>query len=191
MILRYQNLIFIVVLIKVVIINSKAWRLHGGNNRHAEIWPLAMSPSENGLSGEINEASDDLIGGINTVIAAPTGDDDELSAFNLERRTRSLGGKKYFKYEVSKEKPIYVLFPLPKEKGIPEHNPFGITIDLVKPVVDEALAEVYRRQLIPESVLKINFEDTRLSDAHGPNVAIHALVKNQLDCIIGMWLKII
>uniref|UniRef100_A0AC34F461 Receptor ligand binding region domain-containing protein n=1 Tax=Panagrolaimus sp. ES5 TaxID=591445 RepID=A0AC34F461_9BILA len=206
MILRYhRNLIVIIVIIileNTLKINSKAWRLHGSgnNNRHSEIWPLAISESEIGLSDlEDNisgENSDGLISDdLNTIAPAPvatdttindgSGDEDELSAFNLERRSRSLGEKKYFKYEVSKEKPIYVLFPLPKEKGIPEHNPFGITIDLVKPVVDEALAEVYRRELIPEGVLKINFENTQLSDAHGPNVAIHALVKNQLDCIIG------
>jgi|UniRef100_A0AC35EUP7 hypothetical protein len=186
MILRYQHLIFIIVLINIIKVNSKAWRLHGGgNSRHAEIWPLAISSPENGLTDDINESSDDLISEQLNTIVTPSGVEDELSAFNLERRSRSLTGKKYFKYEVSKEKPIYVLFPLPKERGIPEHNPFGITIDLVKPVVDEALAEVYRRELIPEGVLKINFEDTRLSDAHGPNVAIHALVKNQLDCIIG------
>uniref|UniRef100_A0A914XRX9 Uncharacterized protein n=1 Tax=Panagrolaimus superbus TaxID=310955 RepID=A0A914XRX9_9BILA len=147
-----------------------------------------MSESENGLSEDdiSGENTDGLLSDLNTLAPAAAIDSaDELSAFNLDRRSRSLSGKKYFKYEVSKEKPIYVLFPLPKDKGIPEHNPFGITIDLVKPVVDEALAEVYRRQLIPEGVLKINFENTQLSDAHGPNVAIHALVKNQLDCIIG------
>lgn len=90
-----------------------------------------------------------------------------------------------YKYEVSPEHPIHILFPLPTESGRKEVNPFGITIDLSKPVVDEAIDEVYRRQLVPLNSLSIHFEDSRLSDAHGPNVAINQLVDNRLDCIIG------
>ncbi|KAF7638237.1 ANF_receptor domain-containing protein [Meloidogyne graminicola] len=48
-----------------------------------------------------------------------------------------------------------------------------------------AIEEVYRRQLVPKNSLQIHFEDSQLSDAHGPNVAINQLVNNKLDCIIG------
>ncbi|PIO74778.1 hypothetical protein TELCIR_03200 [Teladorsagia circumcincta] len=33
--------------------------------------------------------------------------------------------------------------------------------------------------------MAVTYRDSRLSDAHGPNVAIQQLVKNRLDCIIG------
>ena len=137
---------------------SKIWR-HGGRR---EVWPLAVSEPEPGLG------------------------EDYLDYPNVvSRPPRQLFSSKRPVYEVSKRKPVYILFPLPKEAGIKEHNPFGITIDLAKPVVDQAVDEVYKRQLVPEGSLEISFEDTKLSDAHGPNVAIHALVKNKLDCIIG------
>ncbi|CAD5206387.1 unnamed protein product [Bursaphelenchus okinawaensis] len=88
------------------------------------------------------------------------------------------------KIEVSPARPIYLLFPLPvvQNKAL---NPFGITIDLAQPVVDIAVEEVYRRQIVQPGSLHIHFEDSRLSDAHGPNVAINHLVNNELDCIIG------
>lgn len=50
--------------------------------------------------------------------------------------------------QVSPEKPIHILFPLPTESGRHNENPFGITIALAKPVVDEALDEVRRRKLV-------------------------------------------
>ena len=90
-------------------------------------------------------------------------------------------------YDVSPAHPIHILFPLPTESGRKEVNPFGITIDLARPVVDEAVDEVYRRQLVSPNSLAIHFEDSRLSDAHGPNVAINQLVDNRLDCIIGVF----
>lgn len=88
------------------------------------------------------------------------------------------------KFEVSPRRPIYLLFPLPviKDESL---NPFGITIDLARPVVDIAVEDVYRLQIVEPGSLRIHFEDTRLSDAHGPNVAINHLVNNELDCIIG------
>lgn len=100
--------------------------------------------------------------------------------------------RRHIKYDVSLKHPIHILFPLPTESGRKEVNPFGITIDLSRPVVDEAINEVYRRQLVPLNSLAVHFEDSRLSDAHGPNVAINQLVDNRLDCIIGkniyLWL---
>jgi hypothetical protein len=89
--------------------------------------------------------------------------------------------------DVSPAHPIHILFPLPTESGRKEVNPFGITIDLARPVVDEAVDEVYRRQLVSPDSLDIHFEDSKLSDAHGPNVAINHLVDNRLDCIIGVF----
>uniref|UniRef100_A0A914CVH8 Receptor ligand binding region domain-containing protein n=1 Tax=Acrobeloides nanus TaxID=290746 RepID=A0A914CVH8_9BILA len=103
----------------------------------------------------------------------------------LSRKNRDVNQITKTKYEVSPEKPIHILFPLPAEKGRVEVNPFGITIDLARPVVDEAVEDVYRRKLVTRGSLRIHFEDSKLSDAHGPNVAIIQLVKNQLDCIIG------
>uniref|UniRef100_A0AC34QVW0 Receptor ligand binding region domain-containing protein n=1 Tax=Panagrolaimus sp. JU765 TaxID=591449 RepID=A0AC34QVW0_9BILA len=142
---------------------AKAWR-HAGRR---EVWPLAVSEPEPGIS--------DL------------GDDDDLefSVNTAPRKERQLAFTRRPIYEVSKRKPIYILFPLPEQPGYKELNPFGITIGKTRPVVDEAIEEVYRRHLVPEGSLDIAFEDTKLSDAVGPNVAIHALVKNKLDCIIG------
>ncbi|KAI6203554.1 Guanylate cyclase [Aphelenchoides besseyi] len=88
-------------------------------------------------------------------------------------------------YEVSPDRPIYVLFPLPTTWN-DVWNPFSITLQQAQPVVDEALEEVYfKRQLLKNGSLVVSFEDTHLSDAHGPNVAIKHLVQNTLDCIIG------
>uniref|UniRef100_A0A914N9S0 Receptor ligand binding region domain-containing protein n=1 Tax=Meloidogyne incognita TaxID=6306 RepID=A0A914N9S0_MELIC len=92
---------------------------------------------------------------------------------------------KQTKYKINEEYPIHILFPLPTNDGRRNENPFGITILKAKPVVDEAVEEVYRRQLVPQNSLRIHFEDSKLSDAHGPNVAINQLVNNTLDCIIG------
>uniref|UniRef100_A0A0R3RMM5 ANF_receptor domain-containing protein n=1 Tax=Elaeophora elaphi TaxID=1147741 RepID=A0A0R3RMM5_9BILA len=86
---------------------------------------------------------------------------------------------------VSTEQPIYILFPVPVKRGELIKNPFGITMDLVRPVVDIALENIYQNKLIPEDSIKSYFKDTHLSDAHGPNVAINQLVANKLDCIIG------
>lgn len=93
------------------------------------------------------------------------------------------------RFTVTETNPIHILFPLPTEQGPQELNPFGITIALTRPVVDEALEEVYRRKLVPTNALFIHFEDSKLSDAHGPNVAITHLVNNRLDCIIGKFLN--
>uniref|UniRef100_A0A1I8BL39 Uncharacterized protein n=1 Tax=Meloidogyne hapla TaxID=6305 RepID=A0A1I8BL39_MELHA len=79
-------------------------------------------------------------------------------------------------YLISEEYPIHILFPLPTNDGRRNENPFGITILKAKPVVDEAVEDVYRRQLVPQNSLQIHFEDSKLSDAHGPNVAINQLV---------------
>ncbi|EPB73993.1 hypothetical protein ANCCEY_06922 [Ancylostoma ceylanicum] len=38
---------------------------------------------------------------------------------------------------------------------------------------------------VPPDSMAVTYRDSRLSDAHGPNVAIQQLVKNRLDCIIG------
>lgn len=97
-------------------------------------------------------------------------------------KTKLFRKKSFF---VSAEVPIHILFPLPTKEGPQELNPFGITIALTKPVVDIAIEEVYCRQLVPLNSLNIHFEDSKLSDAHGPNVAINQLVDNRLDCIIG------
>lgn len=87
--------------------------------------------------------------------------------------------------QVSAQNPMHILFPVPVQRGKPTENPFGITMDLVKPVVEIALEDVYRDQLVPEDSLRLHFKDTHLSDAHGPNVAINQLVEGKLDCIIG------
>ncbi|KAI1722158.1 receptor family ligand binding region domain-containing protein [Ditylenchus destructor] len=100
-------------------------------------------------------------------------------------RTPTRAMAKRSKFEVNVAHPIHILFPLPTEAGRKEVNPFDITIALARPVVDEAIVEVYRRELVPPNSLSIHFEDSKLSDAHGPNVAINQLVDNRLDCIIG------
>jgi hypothetical protein len=118
MILRYQNLIFIIVLINIIKVNSKAWRLHGGgNSRHAEIWPLAISSPENGLTDDINESSDDLISEQLNTIVTPPGVEDELSAFNLERRSRSLTGKNISNMKFQKKSQFMFYFRFQKKEG--------------------------------------------------------------------------
>uniref|UniRef100_A0A183CB15 ANF_receptor domain-containing protein n=1 Tax=Globodera pallida TaxID=36090 RepID=A0A183CB15_GLOPA len=70
-------------------------------------------------------------------------------------------------------------------EGRKTENPFSITILKARPVVDEGIEEVYRRQLAPINSLTTHFNDTQMSDAHGPNVAINMLVENRVDVIIG------
>ncbi|VDN50133.1 unnamed protein product [Dracunculus medinensis] len=89
------------------------------------------------------------------------------------------------KFDVSSKNPIHILFPLPKNEGKPEENPFGITISLAEPIIDIAFDEVYQRSLVPKYSLIRHIRDTNLSDAIGPNVAIAQLVRGELDCIIG------
>uniref|UniRef100_A0A915B2P3 Guanylate cyclase n=1 Tax=Parascaris univalens TaxID=6257 RepID=A0A915B2P3_PARUN len=101
---------------------------------------------------------------------------------NLNRQSHN---RSLVEHDVSSANPMHILFPLPKKRGRPEENPFGITMDLAKPVVDIAIEEVYRRQIVPMGSLMTHFKDTQLSDAHGPNVAINQLVEGKLDCIIG------
>jgi hypothetical protein len=106
---------------------------------------------------------------------------DIVSRREFSRRSRSMPAQ----FEVTQRHPIHILFPLPDEIGSVAFNPFGITTELVRPVIDEALVEVYRRQLVPTSSVATHYADTKLSDAHGPNVAINQLWNNKLDCIIG------
>lgn len=87
-------------------------------------------------------------------------------------------------YEVSARRPVYVLFPVPTSYN-KVLNPFDIVMDLVEPVIDIALEDVYKRKLLEPGSIKIIVEDSKMSDAHGPNVAIKQLVSNKLDCIIG------
>uniref|UniRef100_A0AAF5Q1S2 Receptor ligand binding region domain-containing protein n=2 Tax=Wuchereria bancrofti TaxID=6293 RepID=A0AAF5Q1S2_WUCBA len=87
--------------------------------------------------------------------------------------------------DISSKYPIHILFPVPIKRGELTKNPFGITMNLVRPVVDIALKKVYYNKLVPKDSLRLYFKDTHLSDAHGPNVAINQLVTAKLDCIIG------
>ncbi|CAI4224289.1 unnamed protein product [Auanema sp. JU1783] len=96
-----------------------------------------------------------------------------------------VAGTKEFK-AISVMTPIHILFPLPEsddETG--GKNPFRLSIDKVVPVVNLALEDAYKAQYIPDSSIAATFKSSKLSDAHGPNVAISQLVKNELDCIIG------
>uniref|UniRef100_A0A7I4XUC4 ANF_receptor domain-containing protein n=1 Tax=Haemonchus contortus TaxID=6289 RepID=A0A7I4XUC4_HAECO len=83
--------------------------------------------------------------------------------------------------------PVHIIIPLPLEESSEElKNPFKLSILKVRPVVDLALDDAYRKfQYVPPDSMAITYRDSRLSDAHGPNVAIQQLVKNRLDCIIG------
>ncbi|PAV89274.1 hypothetical protein WR25_23796 [Diploscapter pachys] len=82
--------------------------------------------------------------------------------------------------------PVFILIPLPQD----DHdrggkNPFRLSIPKIRPVVDLAIEQVYRLDLVPANSLYVIYRDTKLSDAVGPNVAIEQYKKNQLDCIIG------
>lgn len=77
----------------------------------------------------------------------------------------------FHQYEVSPRRPVYILFPTPTQEDLVK-NPFGILLDLVEPVVDIALDEVYDRELLESGSIKTVFGDSRMSDAHGPNLAI-------------------
>lgn len=90
----------------------------------------------------------------------------------------------FHQFEVSPRRPVYVLFPLPTEYNN-LLNPFQIILNKVEPVVDIALDDVYERGLLEPNSIRTVFDDSRMSDAHGPNLAIRQLVSNKLDCIIG------
>jgi hypothetical protein len=90
----------------------------------------------------------------------------------------------FHQFEVSPKRPVYVLFPLPTQYNN-LLNPFQIILNKVEPVVDIALDDVYERGLLEPGSIKTIFDDSKMSDAHGPNLAIRQLVSNKLDCIIG------
>ncbi|KAK5965069.1 hypothetical protein GCK32_016217 [Trichostrongylus colubriformis] len=75
--------------------------------------------------------------------------------------------------------PVHITVPLPLEDGTEElKNPFGLSILKVRPVIDLALDDAYRKfQYVPPDSMAVTYRDSRLSDAHGPNVAIQQLVK--------------
>ncbi|PIO72421.1 hypothetical protein TELCIR_05655, partial [Teladorsagia circumcincta] len=75
--------------------------------------------------------------------------------------------------------PVHIIVPLPLEDDTEElKNPFGLTILKVRPVIDLALDDAYRKfQYVPPDSMAVTYRDSRLSDAHGPNVAIQQLVK--------------
>ncbi|KAI6229014.1 Guanylate cyclase [Aphelenchoides fujianensis] len=71
-------------------------------------------------------------------------------------------------YEVSRTRPVYAIFPLPTVEHV-LYNPHRIVLDKVRPVVDLALEDVYfLHRLLENGSIVASFEDTRLSDAHGP-----------------------
>uniref|UniRef100_A0A914HLY5 Receptor ligand binding region domain-containing protein n=1 Tax=Globodera rostochiensis TaxID=31243 RepID=A0A914HLY5_GLORO len=122
-----------------------------------------------------------------TTSSSSSEEDDMEDKLALQRTARRVIVKqqKKPKFLVDTAHPIHMLFPLPAEEGRKTENPFGITILKARPVVDEGIEEVYRRQLAPINSLITHFNDTQMSDAHGPNVAINMLVENRVDVIIG------
>uniref|UniRef100_A0AC35U3F6 ANF_receptor domain-containing protein n=1 Tax=Rhabditophanes sp. KR3021 TaxID=114890 RepID=A0AC35U3F6_9BILA len=80
---------------------------------------------------------------------------------------------------------MHILLPVPAELGTRAHNPSGLTINLVKPVVHEALIYIFGKEIVKKNSLKLYFEDTKSSDAVGPNIAIQYYKNDLLDCIIG------
>lgn len=75
----------------------------------------------------------------------------------------------FHQYEVSTRRPVYILFPLPTESS-KILNPFDIILNKVEPVVDLALEDIYERGLLENGSIKTIFGDSRMSDAHGPNL---------------------
>lgn len=179
----HKHFVFLHILILFAQFDRVEPRKHLADLEHHRVWTIPFEDEETAASSQLLLSTD---------MHSEPGISSKSSSLPtiLSRKNRDIKDVVVNpKYEVSPEKPIHILFPLPAEKGRVEVNPFGITIDLARPVVDEALEEVWRRQYIQKGSFRIYFEDSKLSDAHGPNVAIIQLVKNKLDCIIGMLIN--
>ncbi|CAD6186272.1 unnamed protein product [Caenorhabditis auriculariae] len=82
--------------------------------------------------------------------------------------------------------PVYLVVPLPQNEIIDRaRNPFHLSINKVRPVIDLALEAAYEKQIVPRDSIIVTYRDTKTSDAHGPNIAVELYVKKQMDCIIG------
>uniref|UniRef100_A0A0N5BWF7 ANF_receptor domain-containing protein n=1 Tax=Strongyloides papillosus TaxID=174720 RepID=A0A0N5BWF7_STREA len=90
-------------------------------------------------------------------------------------------------YEV---KPFYILIPLPeKANEAPEckyRNPFNLDLLSVRPVIEEAIEDIQSKIFGSRKIRLVPFfNDTKCSDAIGPNFAVELYKQEKLDCIIG------
>lgn len=82
--------------------------------------------------------------------------------------------------------PLHVLVAMPYHLGSVHDNPFQLTIDSVKPVLELAKDEIFeKQQILPNNSLHLHFADSNASDTFGPWRAVEALAKNELDVVLG------
>ncbi|KAL3089463.1 hypothetical protein niasHT_029174 [Heterodera trifolii] len=164
------------------------WPYNSNNNNRRKVVPsLSSSLSSSSSSSSSSEENDDHYHNADLKPSAlpRTARRIIVPQQQLHYGNRMPQQRHQRRFRIDPAHPIHILFPLPAREGRKTQNPFGITILKARPVVDEGILEVYRRQLLPRNSLITHFNDSRTSDAHGPNVAINMLVENKVDCIIG------
>ncbi|CAJ0561087.1 unnamed protein product, partial [Mesorhabditis spiculigera] len=83
--------------------------------------------------------------------------------------------------------PLWIIVGLPAREGQYARNPFKLTIDKAKPVFDVAIEDIYyRRELLPPGAFNVVFEDTKQSDAVGPQKIIEHYVNGTVDAVMGL-----
>ncbi|CAD5206389.1 unnamed protein product [Bursaphelenchus okinawaensis] len=83
--------------------------------------------------------------------------------------------------------PLDVVVGLPEQEGNRLRNPFRLTIGKSQPVFDVAVEDIYtKRQLLPSDSLRITYEDTKLSDAVGPQKFVDRYCSRTVDAVMGL-----
>lgn len=83
--------------------------------------------------------------------------------------------------------PINIVVGLPSEEGNILRNPYKLTIAKSQPVFDVAIEDIYqKRHLLPPKTLRIVYEDTKLSDAIGPQKMVNHYCNQSVDAVMGM-----
>jgi hypothetical protein len=82
--------------------------------------------------------------------------------------------------------PIKAVLALPFTDNDHVRNPFGLTINVTKPVIAVAMDHVYRqRKLLAPGSIRWNYLDTNSSDLDAPYNVIEQYKKNQMDVLFG------
>lgn len=83
--------------------------------------------------------------------------------------------------------PLDIVVGLPEQEGNLLRNPFRLTIAKSMPVFDVAVEDIYhKQQLLPTDSLRITYEDTKLSDAIGPQKLVDRYCSRTVDAVMGL-----
>lgn len=102
--------------------------------------------------------------------------------FSLIFHAKRIEAAKY-----SPKLPLDIVVGLPTEEGNIIRNPYRLTISKSMPVFEVAVEDIYyKRKLLPFNALRIAYEDTRLSDAIGPQKMVDRYCNRSVDAVMGL-----